>query len=172
LPQTVICVNSDAKSFFVAECRHAGMALISFVDSNMDPLIMTYPIVGNDDARAALILYCDLFSCVLRRARRREVLKLRAKCARLAFVFSKCFFYKLLGMMHLLSGFFLKKKIFYFRFKRNIESYVRLFVRKTKLFSQFFYKYYDSYNDFFFSKHARIFLIIMRKFLFFNKFKT
>ena len=36
------------------------MAIVAIIDTNSDPIGINYPIPGNDDARRAINLYCDL----------------------------------------------------------------------------------------------------------------
>lgn len=60
-PTAVFCLNIDRKGNLLNECIKAKIPIISIVDSNIDPTLILYPIPGNDDALAAISLYCDVF---------------------------------------------------------------------------------------------------------------
>jgi len=52
----------DVKKDFLAvqEAQCLGIPVVGIVDTNADPDLVTFPIPGNDDAKRALGLYCDL----------------------------------------------------------------------------------------------------------------
>lgn len=52
----------DVKKDFLAvqEATCLGIPVVGIVDTNADPDLVTFPIPGNDDAKRALGLYCDL----------------------------------------------------------------------------------------------------------------
>ena len=44
----------------IAESAKLGIPIIAILDSNSNPDNIDYPIQGNDDARRAIDLYCNL----------------------------------------------------------------------------------------------------------------
>jgi small subunit ribosomal protein S2 len=56
LPQAVLIVDLKTEAIAVAEAVRLGIPIIGLVDSNVDPIPVTYPIPGNDDSMRS----CDL----------------------------------------------------------------------------------------------------------------
>jgi small subunit ribosomal protein S2 len=50
LPQAVMIVDLKTEAIAVAEAVRLGIPIIGLVDSNVDPIPVTYPIPGNDDS--------------------------------------------------------------------------------------------------------------------------
>ena len=48
------------KSLAIAESNKLGIPIIAILDSNSNPDNIDFPIPGNDDARRAIDLYCNL----------------------------------------------------------------------------------------------------------------
>ena len=60
LPDVVIIIDQRREITAIAECRKLGIPIVSILDTNCDPDLVDIPIPGNDDARRAINLYCDL----------------------------------------------------------------------------------------------------------------
>jgi small subunit ribosomal protein S2 len=56
LPQAVLIIDLKTEAIAVAEATRLGIPILGLVDSNVDPLGVTYPIPGNDDS----IRSCEL----------------------------------------------------------------------------------------------------------------
>jgi small subunit ribosomal protein S2 len=50
LPQAVVIIDLKTEAIAVAEAVRLGIPIIGLVDSNVDPIPVTYPIPGNDDS--------------------------------------------------------------------------------------------------------------------------
>jgi len=53
-------IDVGHENIAVLEARKLGIPVIGVVDSNCDPLLIDYPIPGNDDATRAIRLYASL----------------------------------------------------------------------------------------------------------------
>ena len=59
-PDLVFIIDTNYESLAIAESVKLGIPIIAILDSNSNPDNIDYPIPGNDDARRAIDLYCDL----------------------------------------------------------------------------------------------------------------
>ena len=60
VPDLVFVIDTNYESLAIAESAKLGIPIIAILDSNSDPENIDYPIPGNDDARRAIDLYCNL----------------------------------------------------------------------------------------------------------------
>ena len=60
LPDAIFVIDVGHENLAVLEARKLGIPVIGVVDSNCDPLLIDYPIPGNDDATRAIRLYASL----------------------------------------------------------------------------------------------------------------
>ena len=60
LPDMIFIVDTNVEELAVKESIRLNIPIVAIVDSNSDPTGINYPIPGNDDARRAINLYCDL----------------------------------------------------------------------------------------------------------------
>ena len=60
IPDMIFIVDTNAEELAVKESIRLNIPIVAIVDSNSDPTGINYPIPGNDDARRAINLYCDL----------------------------------------------------------------------------------------------------------------
>jgi small subunit ribosomal protein S2 len=60
LPDILFVIDTNKESIAVAEARVLNIPVVAVVDSNSDPVGITHPIPGNDDALRAIKLYCEL----------------------------------------------------------------------------------------------------------------
>ena len=62
LPDILFIIDTNKEKLAVEEANKLGIPVIAVLDSNSDPVGVTYPIPGNDDAIRAITLYCDLIA--------------------------------------------------------------------------------------------------------------
>ena len=60
VPDLLFVIDTNYESLAIAESAKLGIPIIAILDSNSDPENIDYPIPGNDDARRAIDLYCNL----------------------------------------------------------------------------------------------------------------
>ena len=60
VPDLVFVIDTNYESLAIAESSKLGIPIIAILDSNSNPDNINYPIPGNDDARRAIDLYCNL----------------------------------------------------------------------------------------------------------------
>jgi len=60
VPELVFIIDTNYESLAIAESAKLGIPIIAILDSNSNPDNIDYPIPGNDDARRAIDLYCNL----------------------------------------------------------------------------------------------------------------
>lgn len=144
LPFSVICFNLDKKSYLASECKNSGIISIGIIDSNIEPSCVVYPIAGNDDSLSAIVLYSDIFSKILIKARFKEIRRLKEKCKKLNLKFCYMFYKNFL--------IFLKLNLIFIKLK----NYKFIFNRRLLLFNSFFFKYYYSNNDLLFINYSLI----------------
>ena len=59
-PDMIFIVDTNVEELAVKEAIRLNIPIVAIVDTNSNPSGITYPIPGNDDARRAINLYCDL----------------------------------------------------------------------------------------------------------------
>jgi small subunit ribosomal protein S2 len=62
LPDILFIIDTNKESLAVQEANKLGIPVVAVIDSNSDPLGISYPIPGNDDAIRAIQTYCDLMA--------------------------------------------------------------------------------------------------------------
>ena len=60
VPDLVFVIDTNYESLAIAESAKLGIPIIAILDSNSNPENIEFPIPGNDDARRAIDLYCNL----------------------------------------------------------------------------------------------------------------
>lgn len=60
LPDVLFVIDTNKESIAIAEANKLRIPVVAVLDSNSDPKGVDFPIPGNDDARRAVSLYCDL----------------------------------------------------------------------------------------------------------------
>ncbi len=60
VPDMIFIIDTNAEELAVKESIRLNIPIVAIVDSNSDPTGINFPIPGNDDARRAINLYCDL----------------------------------------------------------------------------------------------------------------
>ena len=59
-PDMIFIIDTNVEDLAVKEASKLNIPIVAVVDSNSDPSSINFPIPGNDDARRAINLYCDL----------------------------------------------------------------------------------------------------------------
>jgi len=60
VPDMIFIIDTNVESLAVKEGLKLNIPIVAIVDTNSDPTGINFPIPGNDDARRAINLYCDL----------------------------------------------------------------------------------------------------------------
>ena len=60
IPDMIFINDTNIEALAVAEAIKLKIPIVAIVDTNSDPTGINFPIPGNDDARRAINLYCDL----------------------------------------------------------------------------------------------------------------
>ncbi len=60
IPNMIFIVDTNVEDLAVKEAIRLNIPIVAIVDTNSDPAGINFPIPGNDDARRAINLYCDL----------------------------------------------------------------------------------------------------------------
>ncbi|MDA9631541.1 30S ribosomal protein S2 [Candidatus Pelagibacter sp.] len=68
-PDLVFIIDTNYESLAIAESVKLGIPVIAILDSNSNPDNIDYPIPGNDDARRAIDLYCNLIKETINNAK-------------------------------------------------------------------------------------------------------
>ena len=59
-PDMIFIIDTNIEELAVKEALKLNIPIVAIVDTNSDPVGINFPIPGNDDARRAINLYCDL----------------------------------------------------------------------------------------------------------------
>ena len=59
-PDLIFVIDTNYESLAIKESIKLGIPIIAILDTNSDPEGIDFPIPGNDDARRAIDLYCNL----------------------------------------------------------------------------------------------------------------
>jgi small subunit ribosomal protein S2 len=60
IPDMIFIIDTNIEELAVKEALKLNIPIVAIVDTNSDPTRIKYPIPGNDDARRAINLYCEL----------------------------------------------------------------------------------------------------------------
>ena len=60
IPDMIFIIDTNVEDLAVKEASKLNIPIVAIVDTNSDPTKISFPIPGNDDARRAINLYCDL----------------------------------------------------------------------------------------------------------------
>ena len=59
-PNMIFIIDTNVEDLAVKEAVKLNIPIVAIIDTNSDPTEINFPIPGNDDARRAINLYCDL----------------------------------------------------------------------------------------------------------------
>jgi small subunit ribosomal protein S2 len=79
VPDLVFIIDTNYESLAIAESSKLGIPICAILDSNSNPDGIDYPIPGNDDARRAIDLYCNLVKETIENAKKATSSKLEEK---------------------------------------------------------------------------------------------
>ena len=60
IPDMIFIIDTNIEGLAVKEALKLNIPIVAIVDTNSDPTGINFPIPGNDDARRAINLYCEL----------------------------------------------------------------------------------------------------------------
>ena len=60
IPDMIFIIDTNVEDLAVKEALKLSIPIVAIVDTNSDPTGINFPIPGNDDARRAISLYCEL----------------------------------------------------------------------------------------------------------------
>ena len=60
LPDIIFIIDTNVEEIAIKESIRLNIPIVAIIDSNSDPTGINFPIPGNDDARRAINLYCEL----------------------------------------------------------------------------------------------------------------
>lgn len=60
IPDMIFIIDTNVEELAVKEALKLNIPIVAVVDTNSDPTGIDFPIPGNDDARRAINLYCEL----------------------------------------------------------------------------------------------------------------
>ena len=60
IPDLMFVIDTNKEGIAILEARKLNIPVVAILDTNCDPVGISYPVPGNDDAARALQLYCDL----------------------------------------------------------------------------------------------------------------
>ena len=60
IPDMIFIIDTNAEDLAVKEASKLNIPIVAVVDSNSDPTNINFPIPGNDDARRAINVYCEV----------------------------------------------------------------------------------------------------------------
>ena len=69
LPSLAFVVDTKKEKIAVAEANRLGIPIVGIVDTNCDPMVVNYPIPGNDDAIRAIRLFSRMVADTILEAR-------------------------------------------------------------------------------------------------------
>ena len=59
-PNMIFIIDTNVEDLAVKEALKLNIPIVAIIDTNSDPTGINFPIPGNDDARRAINLYCEL----------------------------------------------------------------------------------------------------------------
>jgi len=60
IPNMIFIIDTNVEDLAVKEALKLHIPIVAIIDTNSDPTAINFPIPGNDDARRAINLYCEL----------------------------------------------------------------------------------------------------------------
>ena len=60
IPDMIFIIDTNVEDLAVKEALKLNIPIVAIIDTNSDPTGINFPIPGNDDARRAINLYCEL----------------------------------------------------------------------------------------------------------------
>jgi small subunit ribosomal protein S2 len=60
IPDLMFVIDTNKEAIAILEARKLNIPVVAILDTNSDPMGISFPVPGNDDAARALQFYCDL----------------------------------------------------------------------------------------------------------------
>ena len=79
VPDLVFIIDTNYESLAIQESVKLNIPIIAILDSNSNPDGIDFPIPGNDDARRAIDLYCNLLKETIENAKKATPAKIEDK---------------------------------------------------------------------------------------------
>jgi small subunit ribosomal protein S2 len=79
IPDLVFIIDTNYESLAIQESVKLGIPIVAILDSNSNPDGIDFPIPGNDDARRAIDLYCNLLKETIENAKQAVPSKIEEK---------------------------------------------------------------------------------------------
>ncbi len=76
VPNMIFVIDTNVESLAIKEAIKLKIPIVAITDTNSDPTGINFPIPGNDDARRAINLYCDLAKQTIVDANKESSIKL------------------------------------------------------------------------------------------------
>ena len=64
-PNMIFIIDTNVEDLAVKEALKLNIPIVAIIDTNSDPTEINFPIPGNDDARRAINLYCELMKLTI-----------------------------------------------------------------------------------------------------------
>jgi len=75
IPNMIFIIDTNIESLAVKEAQKLNIPIVAIVDTNSDPTGIDFPIPGNDDARRAINLYCELIEKTISDAQKKSTIE-------------------------------------------------------------------------------------------------
>ena len=75
IPDMIFIIDTNIESLAVKEAQKLNIPIVAIVDTNSDPTGINFPIPGNDDARRAINLYCELIEKTISDAQKNKTIE-------------------------------------------------------------------------------------------------
>ena len=75
VPEMIFIIDTNIESLAVKEAIKLKIPIVAILDSNSDPIGISHPIPGNDDARRSIDLYCELLKQTILDAKKNVIKK-------------------------------------------------------------------------------------------------
>ncbi|MBI2356630.1 30S ribosomal protein S2 [Candidatus Dojkabacteria bacterium] len=78
LPTLMVVIDSKLEKNAVKEAKNVGMPIVSLIDTNSDPKLVTFPVPANDDSIKSISLFIKMFGLAIKEGiRAKSLLTLR-----------------------------------------------------------------------------------------------
>jgi small subunit ribosomal protein S2 len=74
IPDVMFVIDANKEELAIKEANVLGIPVVGILDSNVNPLGISFPIPANDDASRAIRLYCDAVAQAATKGRREGVI--------------------------------------------------------------------------------------------------
>ena len=75
IPNMIFIIDTNVESLAVKEAQKLNIPIVAIIDTNSDPTGINFPIPGNDDARRAINLYCELIEKTILDAQKNKTIE-------------------------------------------------------------------------------------------------